>query len=68
MFCLHTHLHPPLLKRTPDITEVHFVVTSFIICQHEFRFQLQMALEIKYTMLMPFALALKFTLYFLTCH
>lgn len=41
--------------------EVHFVVTSvFLICQHELRFQLQMALEIRYTMLSPFALALDF--------
>lgn len=32
----------------------------YILCQHELGFQLQMALEIKYTMLSPFALALDF--------
>ena len=47
MFCLRTHLHPPILKKeTPDLMEVHFVVTSFfnLIFQHELGFQLQMAL------------------------
>lgn len=44
--------------------EVHFVVTFFFICQHELGFQLQMALEIRYTMLSPFALALDFKITF----
>lgn len=66
LFCLHTHLHPPLLKKNTRSHGSAFCCDiPFFICQHELGFQLQMALEIKQTMLLPFALALdlKITLF-----
>lgn len=56
----HTHMHPPLLKKNTRSHGSTFCCDIFFIYQHELKFQLQMALEIEYTMLSPFALALDF--------
>lgn len=53
--CTYTHMHPPLLKKNTRSHGSAFCCDTFLIYQHELKFQLQMALEIEYTMLTPFA-------------